>query len=46
MLDGVKKAMGATPNLFTTFANSPAALEAYLNFSKALTGGVLDKKLR
>jgi uncharacterized peroxidase-related enzyme len=46
LLDGVKKAMGSTPNIFTTFANSPAALEAYLNFNTALTGGVLDKKLR
>ena len=27
LLDGVKKAMGSTPNIFTTFANSPAALE-------------------
>ncbi len=46
LLDGVKKAMGSTPNIFTTFANAPAALEAYLNFNTALTGGVLDKKLR
>ena len=27
LLDGVKKAMGSTPNIFTTFANAPAALE-------------------
>ena len=46
LLDGVKKAMGSTPNLFTTFANAPAALEAYLNFNTSLEGGVLDKKLR
>jgi len=46
LLDGVKKAMGSTPNIFTTFANAPAALEAYLNFNSALSGGVLDKKLR
>lgn len=46
LLDGVKKAMGSTPNIFTTFANAPAALEAYLNFNSALAGGVLDKKLR
>ncbi len=46
LLDSVKQAMGTTPNIFTTFANAPAALEAYLNFNTALTGGVLDKKLR
>ncbi len=46
LLDGVKKTMGSTPNIFTTFANAPAALEAYLSFNTALSGGVLDKKLR
>ena len=46
LLDGVKKAMGSTPNIFTTFANAPAALEGYLHFNTALSGGVLDKKLR
>lgn len=46
LLDGVKQAMGATPNIFTTFANAPAALSAYLNFNAALGGGVLDAKLR
>jgi uncharacterized peroxidase-related enzyme len=34
------------PNLIRTFANSPAALEGYLNFSGALGGGLLDAKLR
>jgi len=46
LLDGVKKAMGATPNIFTTFANAPAALEAYINFNTTLSTGVLDKQLR
>lgn len=46
LLDGVKMAMGSTPNIFTTFANAPAALEAYLNFLAALAKGVLDKKLQ
>ena len=46
LLDSVKQAMGATPNIFTTFANAPAALQAYLNFNAALGGGVLDAKLR
>ena len=38
--------MGTTPNFFTVFANAPAALEAYLGFNKALSGGKLDSKLR
>lgn len=46
LLDGVKQAMGATPNIFTTFANSAAALEAYLGINNALANGVLDPKLR
>ncbi len=46
LLEGVKKAMGSTPNIFTTFANAPAALEGYINFDTALSGGVLDKRLR
>ena len=46
LLAGVKKAMGSTPNIFTTFANAPAALEAYLNFNSALSTGVLNKQLR
>ncbi len=46
LLDGVKKAMGSTPNIFTTFANAPAALEAYIKFDTALSKGVLDKQLR
>ena len=46
LLEGVKMAMGSTPNIFTTFANAPAALAAYINFNSALSGGILDKKLR
>jgi len=46
ILDTVCKAMGATPNIFTTFANAPAALEAYVNFMSALSHGALDPKLR
>lgn len=46
LLDAVKQKMGATPNIFTAFANSPAALEGYLALNNALTGGVLDTKLR
>ncbi|MFN0123455.1 MAG: carboxymuconolactone decarboxylase family protein [Blastocatellia bacterium] len=46
LLDGVKAKIGMVPNLMRTFANSPAALEAYLNFSGALGAGSLDAKLR
>lgn len=46
LLDGVKAKIGMVPNLMRTFANSPAALEGYLNFSGALGGGLLNAKLR
>ncbi|MFN0107892.1 MAG: carboxymuconolactone decarboxylase family protein [Blastocatellia bacterium] len=46
LLDGVKAKIGMVPNLMRTFANSPAALEGYLNFSGALGDGLLDAKLR
>lgn len=36
LLDGVKSQIGSVPNLFRVTANSPAALEGYLAFSKAL----------
>lgn len=46
LLDAVKQAMGSTPNIFTAFANAPAALEGYLNLNGALSGGVLSPQLR
>ena len=46
LLDAVQQAMGATPNIFTTFANAPAALDAYLSFNGALKTGALDEQLR
>ena len=46
LLDGVQKALGVTPNLMRTMANSPAALDAYLSFGKALGGGSLSAQLR
>lgn len=46
LLEGVQKALGITPNLMRTFANAPAALEGYLAFNGALSGGVLKSKLR
>lgn len=46
LLDSVKAKIGMVPNLMRTFANSPAALDGYLNFSGALSGGSLSTKLR
>lgn len=46
LLDGVQQKLGITPNLMRTFANSPAVLKAYLNFSGALGEGLLNAKLR
>ena len=46
LLDGVQVKLGMTPNMMRTMANSPAVLEAYLNFSGALGGGALNAKLR
>ena len=43
---GVQTKLGIVPNLFRVFGNSPAALEAYLNFDGALAGGVLTAKVR
>lgn len=46
LLDAVQQAMGATPNIFTTMANAPAALEGLLGLNGALAGGALSPKLR
>lgn len=46
VLDAVKQKMGRVPNIFSLMANSPAAVEAYLNFSEALSTGVLTPQLR
>jgi uncharacterized peroxidase-related enzyme len=46
LLEGVKKALGSTPNLFTTFANAPAAMEGYLGLNGALAAGKLGAKTR
>ena len=46
LLEGINKKFGRVPNVFTLLGNSPAALEGYLKFSEALSGGVLDAKLR
>jgi uncharacterized peroxidase-related enzyme len=46
LLDAVKAKLGITPNMMKTMAQSPAVLEAYLNFSGALGGGNLSARLR
>ena len=46
LLDGGHQALGMTPNLMRTMANSPAVLDAYLGFNKALSGGRLSAPLR
>jgi uncharacterized peroxidase-related enzyme len=46
LLDAVKAKLGMTPNMMKTMAQSPAVLEAYLNFSGALGGGKLTARLR
>ncbi len=46
LLDGVKSKLGMTPNLMRVMANSPAVLDAYLQFSGALGGGDLPAKTR
>ncbi len=38
--------LGKTPNLYRAMANSPAALEGYLNFREALTSGKLTVQMR
>ena len=46
LFEAVQARLGSVPNLMRVFGNSPAALEAYLNFSGALMHGVLSAKLR
>ena len=46
LLDGVDKALGMTPNIMRTMANSPAVLDAYVGFGKTLGGGTLGAPLR
>jgi len=46
LLQGVKAKLGSAPNLFRVIANSPAALEGYLNLSEALGKGSLDPRTR
>ena len=46
LLDAVQQKLGKVPNLMRTLANSPAALEGYLNLGGALAGGSLDARTR
>jgi uncharacterized peroxidase-related enzyme len=46
LLDGVKAKLGKVPNIFQTFAHSPAVLESYLNFSGALGKSSISAALR
>ena len=46
LLTAVNNQMGATPNIFTAFANAPAALEGYLGLNASLAGGALSAQLR
>ncbi len=42
----VKAKLGALPNIFTTFAQSPVTLNAYLQFSETLAGGQFSAQQR
>src|SRR5271170_6585152 len=46
LLDAVKSKLGIVPNMVREMANSPAALNAYLQFSGALAAGSLSAKSR
>lgn len=46
LLAGVKAKIGMTPNLMKTMAQSAAVLEGYLNFSGALSEGLLSPQVR
>ena len=45
-LTGVRKKLGFLPNIFTTFAQSPAALNGYVQLSERLAGGRLTASQR
>lgn len=46
LLDAVKHRLGLVPNMTRAMANSPAALEGYLQFSAALARGKLSTRVR
>ena len=46
LLDAVKHKLGLVPNMTRAMANSPAVLDAYLQFSGALSKGTLSARAR
>lgn len=46
LFEAVQQKLGVVPNLFRVLGNAPVALEGYLNFSAALSGGSLSAKVR
>lgn len=46
LLGAVEKSLGSVPNLFRVVANSPAALDGFLSFSRALKASKLTAKQR
>ena len=46
LLDSVQVKFGKAPNIFKTMANSPAALEGFLQLQGALAGGVLSESFQ
>lgn len=46
LLEAVQTKLGLIPNMARVMANSPAVLEAYLNFNGALAGGALKPQVR
>ena len=46
VLGAIKRKIGMVPNIYATFAHSPAVLKGYLAFSEALAGGVLSAAVR
>ena len=46
LLESVQKSLGMTPNMMSTLAHSPAALQSYLGFSQALSGAEIGPDLR
>ncbi|MCW8903618.1 MAG: peroxidase-related enzyme [Sedimenticola sp.] len=45
-LQAVQSKLGVLPNMFTTFAHAPAALNGYLQLSEALASGRLNAQQR
>ncbi len=46
LMEGAQKSLGMIPNAMRTMAHSPATLEAYLGFGKALSGASVSPQLR